>query len=1261
MVAEAEGPLPPKSLMAWRVPRPGTGKRVHWWDSDDEDGDNPVVVMDSGCNHSVASPSLEPHITNRQEKQGSVVGVSGVSTTAGTGDVVGLPESISNVLIINGAQETLWNMGGLVDAFELRFEGDSTCMRFYRKGVREPVLVCHRRTSDKLWVCHLEDLQKIDPGVRALGSRRRDYSTEEKDRALRLWKLHCISHPSDVTLHEMITHGVYSHLGLGAEDLRVMKELVGPCPACEDAKKRAWENPSSVSEPAREPGQYWHCDFKDMDGGTLLVAVDDKTSLVQPLKLSNGKHKTSVQDSYSDLIRFNNQYRRDMERVMFDSETAFKECMPWLREASVVPKYTIPGKHEKKVERKIGTLGPRISALKLSLRYELSSAAHPTVLREIDIFMAAAVYLNLESNKVTQGISPWQMFTGEANPLLRFPEGWMFGFGTIVQVKEKHGPEFGVILFPDLNTAGGYVVRFPQWKGRGVEQCTRAAKDCTWVHDQLPPMSWGWQLRESLTFDRGVIRGPVNRTNQRELNSSSTHPAPVSVLGGDIEVPLQSSTGPIEVPLQSTGLPRNGVENVSSESRPSEDELREVVSARPPREGGIVSTPPAQVQVEEVTSAVQPSAGQETVVEELREVSGTPTVTVTKSDEASTESILERLQEGISVSMEKEGTHVPVNDSRRLEVKSAAQHEESVRPRRAAANQTWREGPAKDRSLRSYFTAVFSSNTHRTMKKKKKGKNQMSYEKYIKFNPERGSHSMQVELDNWDKFEAAVACDPKKLTKEEWNEVLPSWAFTLDKEHTDGSYNKTKTRLVINGKMQDASDLGALYSPTVDTVSVFVALAILAAMKGEAFVYDVTGAFLHKSIEADRKPIYVRISKDMADEWVKRHPEADQYRLSDGGLILRLLKYVYGLKEAPRKFHDMLIKALTDAGYTATISDRCLTVKEDSEGNKVIATLHVDDELGVVIGEKLRDDLLKTLQKVFGKEVSCKPLDEYLGMKIEYDKVKGTVTINQQAYWEKALLEYELQDMPVFKTPALDDIFEVPVNNTPVDRSLYQSMVMKALWGARLTKPEILLAVTFLSGKCQDPVQSDMDKLVRVYGYIKGTAGLKRVIRPRGLSLGLHADAAFGVHPDGRSHGGLVVTIGGAPVLIKCSKIRSVKISSTGAENAMLCEGCTYLRWLAGMMRELGFGDDGPHIAYQDNESAIKQTTSECQFRRSKQDLIQMAYVRELVMDGELVLVHLPTDEMMADILTKPLQGSKFRYLRDKLLGILDIDGRSNV
>ena len=35
---------------------------------------------------------------------------------------------------------------------------------------------------------------------------------------------------------------------------------------------------------------------------------------------------------------------------------------------------------------------------------------------------------------------------------------------------------------------------------------------------------------------------------------------------------------------------------------------------------------------------------------------------------------------------------------------------------------------------------------------------------------------------------------------------------------------------------------------------------------------------------------------------------------------------------------------------------------------------------------------------------------------------------------------------------------------------------------------------------------------------------------------------------------------------------------------------------------------------------------------------------------GELELEYLPTDDMLADLLTKPLQGEKFRCLRDELL-----------
>jgi hypothetical protein len=44
--------------------------------------------------------------------------------------------------------------------------------------------------------------------------------------------------------------------------------------------------------------------------------------------------------------------------------------------------------------------------------------------------------------------------------------------------------------------------------------------------------------------------------------------------------------------------------------------------------------------------------------------------------------------------------------------------------------------------------------------------------------------------------------------------------------------------------------------------------------------------------------------------------------------------------------------------------------------------------------------------------------------------------------------------------------------------------------------------------------------------------------------------------------------------------------------------------------------------------------------------------MKELVDMGELSIVYLPTDDMIADILTKPLQGEKFIMLRELFLNL---------
>ena len=75
---------------------------------------------------------------------------------------------------------------------------------------------------------------------------------------------------------------------------------------------------------------------------------------------------------------------------------------------------------------------------------------------------------------------------------------------------------------------------------------------------------------------------------------------------------------------------------------------------------------------------------------------------------------------------------------------------------------------------------------------------------------------------------------------------------------------------------------------------------------------------------------------------------------------------------------------------------------------------------------------------------------------------------------------------------------------------------------------------------------------------------------------------------------------------------------------------------------------------YQDNTSTIAlaekgRSTSE----RTRHVHVRYFFVRDRIQAGEIKISYLPTAEMVADLLTKPLQGELFRKLRNKLLNCL--------
>ena len=195
--------------------------------------------------------------------------------------------------------------------------------------------------------------------------------------------------------------------------------------------------------------------------------------------------------------------------------------------------------------------------------------------------------------------------------------------------------------------------------------------------------------------------------------------------------------------------------------------------------------------------------------------------------------------------------------------------------------------------------------------------------------------------------------------------------------------------------------------------------------------------------------------------------------------------------------------------------------------------------------------------------------------------------------------------------------------------------------------------MTFLCSRVSKATEADNVKLQRVIGYLAGTPDLGKRLGgdPNGnATLTSFSDASFAAHGDMKSHNGQFITLGLGGILIKSNKEKLVTRSSTEAELVCLSDGVSLASHCAEFLKHQGI-DVTPELM-QDNMSAIKlaekgRSTSD----RTRHIKIRYYFVNQFLENGEMKIKYCPTDEMVADILTKPLQGEKFITLAMKLLG----------
>jgi len=469
------------------------------------------------------------------------------------------------------------------------------------------------------------------------------------------------------------------------------------------------------------------------------------------------------------------------------------------------------------------------------------------------------------------------------------------------------------------------------------------------------------------------------------------------------------------------------------------------------------------------------------------------------------------------------------------------------------------------------------------------------------------------------------------------NIVDCKWVFKI-KYNSKGDIERYKTRLVAKGFSQiEGIDYDETFSPVVRYVTLRVLLAYAAIYDWEIDQMDAVMAFVQGTLSEE---IYMKVPDGFGEYYQKNFE----------GKVLKLNKALDGLKQSGRLWYQMLEKGLVEMGLKQSSFDSCAYIKINENKELVIVTIYVDDLLIFSNCVKLKNLVKDQLKKRF--EMKDLGIANYcLGIKIERDRAKGSISLNQTQYVENMLRKYNMHEAhPVgtpldpnkvlskLQSPNADTLQEQKISKVP-----YQAAVGSLLYAAQATRPDIAYAVNLLCKFCNNAGKCHWTGVKRIMRYLRGTTGASLTYsREHNREIIGYCDSNYGGNiGDRRSTTGYVFIIGGGAVSWCSKRQPTVATSTTEAEYMALSTAAKEAIWLNKIVKELQLSSVTPISVYCDNNGAINLSKNNVYHGRTKHIDIQHHFVREAVKNGHIVVKRIETSKMIADNLTKTVNRPK--------------------